>query len=395
GQLYNSAGVQDAVDRLHGTPYFGKVNITPIGDDPDSRDLLVDVDEAKTASFNIGAGVNSNGGVGGNLTYEQRNFDITNWPSNWKDVFTDRAFVGAGQDFRASFEPGTRGTNASLRFTEPWILDQPYSFTGELYLRDRIREHYDDQRLGARVSFGKRFNNVWSASITLRAEDVDITHIHDKEIRAQEILDAEGTSTITSAGLRITRDTTTRGLLPDKGMTDTFTYEQVGALGGDFSFEKFTYSHDHYLTLHEDLLDRKVILSLHGDVGYITPDAPFFERFYAGGLGSIRGFKFRGVSPRSGPDNDVVGGDFIVTGSAEVSFPIYGEELRGVVFTDAGTVEPDIKLGTLRASIGTGIRFTLPILGRTPIALDLAIPLSKNSQDDTQIISFSLGFLQY
>jgi outer membrane protein insertion porin family len=392
GQLYNSAEVEDAVDRLRGTPYFSRVQATPIGDDPEFRDLLVDVAESKTASFNVGAGINSNGGVGGNITYEQHNFDATNWPASWKDLFTDRAFVGAGQDFRASFEPGTKFTSASIRFTEPWIFDQPYSFTGELYLRDRIREHYDDERVGARASFGKRFDNVWSASLTLRAEDVDITHIQDKEIRADEILNLEGNSTLTSAGVRVTRDTTTRGLLPDKGTTDTAAFEQFGALGGDFTFEKFTYSHDHYFTLHEDLLDRKVILALHGDAGYITGDDPFFERFYAGGFGSVRGFSYRGISPRSGPDHDVIGGDFLLTGTAEVSFPIAGEELRGVVFTDVGTVEPGVTLGTVRSSVGTGIRLTLPILGKTPIALDFAIPLSQNRRDNTQILSFSLGF---
>jgi outer membrane protein assembly factor BamA len=392
GQLYNSGEVQDAVERLRGTPFFTRVTATPTGSDPNYRDLLVEVDEGKTASFNIGAGINSNGGVGGNITYEQRNFDIMNWPSSFRDFFSERAFVGAGQTLRISLEPGTTATNASIRFTEPWIFDQPYSFTGELYLRNRIRENYDDQRIGARVSLGKRFDNVWSAAITLRAEQVDVTHIQDKEIRAIEILDAEGNSSLTSAALRISRDTTTRGLLPSKGTTTTAGYEQYGALGGDYTFGKFTLSHDEYYTLHEDLLDRKVILALHGDAGYIVGDSVFFERFYGGGIGSIRGFAFRGVSPRSGPDDDRVGGDFMLTGTAEVSFPLAGEELRGVVFTDIGTVEPDLEIGTIRSSIGAGIRLTLPFLGQTPIALDFAIPLTKSSDDDTQFFSFSLGF---
>lgn len=392
GQLYNSGEVQDAVERLRATPFFTRVTATPYGEEPDYRDLLLEVDENKTASFNVGAGINSNGGVGGNITYEQRNFDIMNWPASWKDIFSDRAFTGAGQTFRISLEPGTTATNASVRFTEPWIFDQPYSFTGELYLRNRIRENYDDQRIGGRVSLGKRFDNVYSAALTFRGESVDIGHIQDKEIRAEEILDAEGQSTLTSVGIRGVRDTTTRGILPARGMTTTLGFEQYGALGGDYTFQKFSLSQDQYFTLHEDLLDRKVILALHGDAGYITGDSPFFERFYGGGIGSVRGFAFRGISPRSGPDDDRVGGDFSVTGSAEISFPIAGEELRGVVFTDFGTVEPDFEFGTIRSSIGAGIRLTLPFLGQTPIALDFAFPLTKDRQDDTQFFSFSLGF---
>ena len=90
--------------------------------------------------------------------------------------------------------------------------------------------------------------------------------------------------------------------------------------------------------------------------------------------------------------DDVVGGDFILTGSAQVSFPVVGDSLRGVVFGDAGTVNPDFEVGKIRSSVGTGIRLTLLILGQTPIAIDLAVPLTKDGKDDTQVISFSLGF---
>lgn len=394
GQLYNSSEVADSVDRLKGRPYFSKVTATPIGDDPASRDLLVEVEENKTASFSVGGGINSNGGVGGNLTYEQKNFDIGDYPESWKDVFSDRAFIGAGQDFLATFEPGTINTNASVRFTEPYIFDQPYSLTTEIYLRNHIREDYDDERVGGRITLGKRFNEIYTGSVTARGELVDINHIRDKEVRAFEILDAEGQSTLTSLGLRLSRDTTTRGILPAKGTTTVGGVEFFGALGGDYTFEKFTISHDRYYTLHEDLLDRRVILNLHGDAGYLTGGTPFFERFYGGGIGSIRGFQFRGVSPRSGPEDDRVGGDFEYTGSAEVSFPLAGESFRGVVFTDIGDVERDFSVGTIRSSIGTGIRLTLPILGQAPIALDFAIPVSKDSQDDVQYISFSLGFVR-
>jgi outer membrane protein assembly complex protein YaeT len=397
GQLYNSGELQDAEERLRATPFFPKVKITPVDSgDPESRDVIVEADdkEAKTAQFNLGAGVNSNGGIGGNLTYEQRNFDITNWPSRFGDIFGGNAFIGAGQTFRISLEPGTRQTNASIRFTEPWIFDQPYSFTGELYLRNRVREDYDDKRLGGRVSLGKRFNYTYSALLTLRVEQVDIDNIHDKPVRAQEILDLAGTSGITSVGLQVRRDTTNRGLLPSRGSTITGSIEQAGIFGGNFDFTRMSLSFDGYKTLNEDLLDRRTILSLHGDVGYIPGGAPFFERFYGGGIGSVRGFAFRGISPRSGPEDDRVGGDFSLTGSAEVSFPVVGDTLRGVVFTDVGDVEDSFKLGTIRLSVGAGIRLVLPILGQVPIAIDFAVPVSKNSDDDTQFISFSLGFSQ-
>jgi outer membrane protein insertion porin family len=400
GQLYDSGALQDAAERLRGTPYFTGVTMTPIGDDPDVRDLLVEVSEAKTATFNIGAGVNSNGGLGANITYEQRNFDIAAWPQDFGEFFSDRALVGAGQQFRATFEPGTEQTNASMRFFEPYLFDQPYNFGAEAYLRDRRRDDFDETRAGGRLTFGKRFDYIHSASISLRAEDVKIHDIDfynefldGQSIRAPDINDAKGHSTLTSVGLQLRRDTTNRGVLPAKGTTTTFGWESFGALGGDAQFQKVSASWDAFITLGEDLLERKTILNLHADAGYLFNDAPFFERYYGGGIGNVRGFQFRGISPRGGLAEDAIGGDFTLAATAEIGFPLAGDSFRGVVFTDAGTVEEDFEITRIRSSVGAGIRLIIPMLGQAPLAIDFAYPLSRKDEDDTQVISFSFGIM--
>jgi outer membrane protein insertion porin family len=393
GELYNSGEIQEGIDRLKERPYFTRVQATPIGDSADTRDLLVEVTEGRTAQFNIGAGVNSNGGVGGQLSYTQRNFDLTNWPTTWTDVFSDRAFTGAGQTFRVSFEPGTQFTNADVFFAEPFLFDQNYSFSNDAYWRTRVREHYDEIRLGDRVTFGKRFTDIWSATLSLRAEDVNIRSIEEVRNRAQEILDGQGHTTLTSAGVQLRRNTTKGGFLPYEGSDSTIGVEQGGALGGEVNFTKVTAGWNYYQTVGEDLLDRKTILAYRVDAGWIPNDAPFFERFYGGGIGSVRGFRYRGISPRAGREEDPVGGDWAITGSLELSFPLVGDTFRGVVFTDVGDVEPDFKIGTIRSAVGAGIRLTLPILGQAPIALDFAYPVTKDDQDDTRIISFSFGFV--
>ena len=162
-------------------------------------------------------------------------------------------------------------------------------------------------------------------------------------------------------------------------------------MGGDFDFDKLTASWDRYFTVYEDLLDRKTIVAVRSDAGYIGGGAPFFERFYGGGLGSVRGFRYRGISPRSGIDDDPIGGDFNLTTSVELSFPIAGDVLRGVLFTDAGTVEEDLAIHKIRSSVGFGFRLTLPIFRQLPIAVDFGFPVTKDDQDDVRIFSFSLG----
>ena len=263
GELYNAGELQDASERIRALPgLFTSVNISPTGDDPETRDILVEVKEGSSANLSVGAGINSNGGVGGNITYEQKNFDITNIPRSFSELFSDKAFTGAGQTLRLSFEPGTRQTNATIRFYDPYIFDQQYGFGAEAYLRNRFRENYTDQRFGGRVSLDKRFDYVYSARLSLRAEDVNIRHIRDKEIRAFEILDAEGHSTLTSVGLSGRRDTSNRGLVPYRGTTSSLGWE---SFFGDYVFQRFTAGFDWYQTLSEDLLDRKTVFALHLD----------------------------------------------------------------------------------------------------------------------------------
>jgi len=395
GSLFNSGAVVDARERLRARRFFDSVSVTAIGNDPTYRDILVEVLEGRTADLTFSAAVNSNGGFGAGVRYEQRNFDVGNPPHSIGEFFSDRAFTGAGQTFRATFEPGSIATNASLFFSEQFLFDQPYEFAGEVYIRDRKREHYDDRRAGARVTFGRRFGYEWGAAMTLRGEDVQIDNIDDPPLRPPELLLSEGHNTLTSASILIKRETLNPGVFFHRGSLTTGKAEFYGALGGDYHFQKFEVNWDRYTTLREDLNERKTVLGLHANAGYINGDSVFFERFYAGGLGSMRGFDFRGISPRAGLDEDPVGGEFILTGSVEVNFPLVGESLRGVVFTDFGTVEEELEITTIRTSVGTGLRFVLPVLGtQMPLSIDFAYPLTRGEDDETQIISFSFGFTQ-
>ena len=111
-----------------------------------------------------------------------------------------------------------------------------------------------------------------------------------------------------------------------------------------------------------------------------------------GGIGSwaLRGFEYRGVSPRGGADNDPVGSDWAVVGNAEVSVPLGNETFSWLFFTDAGMIDD----GGMRASVGTGIQILIPqVFGPVPMRLELAAPLLKEEEDETQAFSFSMGAL--
>jgi outer membrane protein insertion porin family len=209
--------------------------------------------------------------------------------------------------------------------------------------------------------------------------------------RAPEVLNLAGHSTITNIGFDLRRDTTNHGPITYTGTNSHFSYQAYGALGGQFYFNRVNLGYGVYHSLGQDLLGRRTVLSLNVDGGYIFGDAPFYERYYGGGIGSIRGFEYRGVGPRDGYDHDPVGGDLNLDSTLQVSYPIYSDSLRGVVFTDVGTVEQGIEIHRMRASVGFGVRLVLPFLGQAPLALDFAIPYSKEPLDETQYFSFQFG----
>ena len=394
GDLYDSADVQQGTRRLQGSRYFSRLNVSPVGDDPEQRDLLVEVEEGSTAILTFGGAVSSNGGVIGTLKYEQTNFDIGSLPTGVGDFFGGDALVGGGQTFRVLLEPGTINSNATVSFFEPYFFDQNLGFGVDAYYRTYVRRQYQDRRAGGKVRFAPRVGRNFRTGIFFRGEDVRIFDLDDPASeRAPDILDYEGHTTLTSVGGELGYDLIDNPLLPALGLQANVGAELYGVLGGP-EFQKLTAGFDGFVPLRRDLTDRPTVLELRLDGGYIFGDSPFFERFYAGGFGSLRGFAFRGISPRQGIAGDAVGGIFSATGSLALGFPLYGESIRGVIFNDFGTVESDLKLGTIRDSLGFGFRFQLEPLGNVPIALDLAWPLNADEPDDRQVFSFSLGVFQ-
>ena len=128
-------------------------------------------------------------------------------------------------------------------------------------------------------------------------------------------------------------------------------------------------------------------------------DTPIFERFYAGGMGSVRGFKYRGISPRRGPrggnnpDGDPIGGLFELLNSAEVSYPIYADMIRGVFFVDTGTSEESFEITKYRVAAGFGFRVIFPFAQNAPLAIDFGFPIVEADGDESQLINFSFGIM--
>ncbi|TVQ32872.1 MAG: hypothetical protein EA376_04290 [Phycisphaeraceae bacterium] len=395
--------LEDSRRRLNNTRLFARdttrVTIQPPDPlEPEYRDVLVEVQETNTASLNFGAAVSSDSGLVGTVSFNQQNFDIMKPPTSWDELVSGRAFRGGGQDFSVNLSPGFQLQTYSINFTEPYLFDSDISLGTGAYYRDRRFRDHDETRIGGRLRFGRRFGDRWTAGLNFRAENVELSRIRDRA--PVDLFEDAGPNNIFGAGLTLTRTTVppAERLWPSRGARTEISAEQVF---GDFTFNKLGVDHQIWLTLSEDFLGRKNILSFRGSAGYIpqSGEAPIYERFFLGGR-SFRGFDFRGVSPR-GIRNDTgelggdpVGGEWLFFLGAEYLQPIWGNDngrpiVSGVLFLDTGTVSDDIGFGEYRVSVGLGLRMLLPI-SPVPLAFDFGFPIKKEDGDDTRLFTFSI-----
>lgn len=366
--------------------------VTPADGDPNRKDVHVDLVEGMSGIIRPGVGFSSDSGVLGQLIYQQQNFDISDVPDSLGEWFTPwRTFRGAGQRFSIRLEPGTRYSQYSVSFADPYWRDEPITFNTLGQSWKRFRESYDEERLKGAFGFEQRLNEQWRRSIGFRAENVGV---QDLDFDApQEIRDVKGYNQL--FGLRFGAGFSGVDDIydPSEGRSIGVSYEQVT---GDSTFGILEGTYNHYFTLYEDVLGRKTILAGKLLAGTILGDAPPFEKFYAGGTSryGIRGFEYRGVSTRGLQTNvanperkDPVGSDWVFLAGAEITIPLV-ENFGLLLFTDSGTVDT----GNYRLSIGTGLEIKVPqIFGNTPIRFEIATPLLRDEDDETQIFSFSGG----
>lgn len=387
--LWNLREAREAERRLSQSRIFDAARVFPVGDEPGVRDVIIDVQEAeRSGDFIFGIGVTSNSGLVGTVVLDLRNFDIMDRPRSFAELAKFESFFGAGQRMRLELEPGADVNRFRIDFSEPYLFDRPVSLTTSAYLFTRGRENYAERRAGTTLALGKRFERGrlqgWSGEVALRIEGVSIDDL--ELFTARTIREEEGTNLLTSLKASLVRDRTDSRFLPTTGDRLQISYEQAGVLGGDYVFGKALVGYTRYFKLSEDELSRPTVFQLSGEAGAIVGDAPFFEKFFAGGIGSIRGFGFRGVGPREGLEDDNVGGDTMLLLSGEYSFPLVGDNIRGLFFLDSGMIESGV-----RASVGVGARLTIDFLGPVPLEFNLGMPVLKESGDDTQVFSFFIG----
>ncbi len=353
---------------------------------PEFIDIDAYLAEARTGRLMFGVGVNSNSGVVGNIVLQENNFDILRAPTSFEDIWNGTAWRGAGQKFRIEALPGTEVSRYLVDWQDPYFLDSNVNFGVSGFYFQRFYRYWSEQRLGGRIRAGYQLNQQWSTSVALRMEGVQISNIPAGS--PQILQDANGDSFLSTVRLGLAHDTRDSAFLPSAGHFVEFSVEQAFA---EFDYSRVEVEARQYFTTYQRADGfGKHTLALYGNVGWTGDSTPIYERFYAGGFQSFRGFAFRGVTPL---ENGIeVGGQFQTLGSVEYMLPVTANEMVKVVaFSDFGTVDNDASFDKFRLSVGAGLRITVPGMGPVPIALDWAVPVLKEDFDRDQLFSFYIG----
>jgi outer membrane protein insertion porin family len=370
---FSATGLKKSKNRLKRLGYFEDVSLNPTkGETKDTMNLEVQVKERPTGSFSIGAGYSS-----------VDKFILMG------DI-TKRNFLGKGQTLSFKGILGSRTNRFAFSFIEPYLWDTRLTAGADIYSWEREYDDYTKDSKGLAVNFAyPLFENMkilWGARI-------DNTNLKDVADDASWIIkESVDIRTTRALNIGLKHDSRNDYYMPTKGWVNDLNVEYAGGyLGGDSAFIKFQGTTSYYHTLFW-----KLVGHVRGGLGYVTEGSdgklPVYEKFYLGGIDSIRGFKYAHVSPIDPETGDRIGGDYMAFAQVETIFPLVKDMgLNGVVFFDTGNVwSDDIGSGfsDLRKSVGLGVRWLSPM---GPLRIEWGYNLDPRDDEDSSNWDFRMG----
>ena len=282
----------------------------------------------------------------------------------------------------------------NLSFTEPWMFDIPLSGTINIYRTQRDYDTYDKTSMGGAVGISYPIFDYTRASLSYRYDTTDISEI--TEDASDNVKELEGTLATSAVTTGVNYDSRDRAFNTSQGQDHSLTYTYAG-IGGDIGFHKVVGKLGWYVPVYKGLVS-----FFHGETGYVREISgytlPDYEKFYLGGLNSVRGFGFQDINIKgtnSDGEETEEGGEKYVQFNFELTYPLFKDlGIVGVVFYDTGNVygpDDSIDFGNLRQAAGYGIRWYSPI---GPIRIEgghILDPEEENGEDSGVNWEFSMG----
>lgn len=369
GDDYSASKIQKSKRRLEDLQYFETVDINQ-KPNPENKtvDLDVNVKEKPTGFLTIGGGYSSIDNLIGMVDITQTNL------------------FGRGYSLTLRGELGGKSSYYTLAFRDPWFMDKPILFGVNLYKQKREYVNYTRDANGFAITFGKRYGEDWFTSVTYEIEKTTVTDV--AEDADTIIKDMEGKILTSAVTFQVSYDTRDSYLDPSRGFRHSLSFTVAG-LGGDTGFWKSLLDLGWYLPIFEEST-----LHLRGRVGFsdtlFGKKYPLYERFYVGGLDTIRGLGYGEAGPKDSK-NEPIGAKRALIFNIEYLFPLVTEmKLKGLLFVDIGKgYDKTEKFGSnIKYTTGFGFRWFSPL---GPIKIDYGINLNRKEGESKSKIEFGFG----
>ena len=378
GDAFNTTKLRRSRQRIQNLGFFEALNVERLpGSAPDKSVIKAEVQEKSTGQLTFGAGFSSTNGILGDIGITESNF------------------LGKGQELSLKLTLAALKSEIDLSFTEPYFLDREIRAGFDIFrLSQDLQDFssFDTDTTGLRLRAGykitEKIRQDWG--YTFR-----ISKISDIATTASTLIRAtKGTESTSQISHSITYDNLDSAISPTEGIIVRVRNDLAG-LGGSIRHLRNKIKAVKYYPIADQW-----VASVSGSAGHVIglgDDVHVLERFFIGG-DNLRGFATRGVGPRDSLTTDALGGEWMYTGSLQLSFPLGLPERFGVggrVFTDIGStgqLEPSASfvddVTSLRVGAGVGFTWLSPF---GPVGMDTAVPLLKEDFDITENVRVNFG----
>ena len=390
----SSSKIERSKTRLERLGYFESVNVETPQVVGTTDQINVDYSVVEKASGNLSAGVG----------FSQVQGIVLNANISQDNVF------GSGKRVNLAFNNSIYSTSYQLGFLNPYFTKDGVSMGYNLGYTKRDASkiniaNYSTEVVNGGLDMGIPLNEFDQLRFGFDVKNTSLTSTDFTSIEINKFISKQGDRFLTFAPtLGWTHDTLNRATFPSKGGQQRFT-ALATVPGSDLTYFKLGYKHQLYFPLAKDVTLRVQGEAAYGDGYGSTQDLPFFENYFAGGTGSVRGFRNNTLGPR---DHRVIngvltpyrpfGGSSKIIGNAEVFFPVpFLSEVKSVrlgAFFDAGTVNNSLSISELRYSTGLSGEWLSPF---GALSISAAVPLNAKKGvngelgDQKQLFQFNFG----
>lgn len=380
GGVFNSKALRESSQALQRLQFFEEVNITPEPTmEPSRMNINIEVKERSTGTFSIGAGYSSVD-------------DLILMGS-----IAENNFLGRGDQLQLSANLGGSSSRYNLGYTNPHVNDSALSWGADLFDTEREYDDYTKDSTGGGIRLGYPIWEKWQIFGNYSYTDTDLSDISEDASRF--ITDSAKIPIMSAMKISLARDTRNKVFGATEGSKHLLSVKYAGGpFGGDAQFTKVEASTSWYFPLFW-----KTTFHVKGAAGQVfeneTEKLPVYERFYLGGINTVRGFEYGKISPidpdsisAANPDGDRIGGDKMWYTNFEIIFPILEEQgIQGLTFFDAGQVyndDEDWSMDDFEKAVGLGFRWLSPM---GPISVVWGVNLDPKDDEDQSVFDFSIG----